>query len=31
MSTGKDMPIGGNTVEIDEKTGEVVLRFKVKG
>ncbi len=31
MSTGKDMPTGGNSVEIDAKTGEVVMRFKMKG
>lgn len=31
MSTGKEMPLGSNSVEIDKETGEVVLRFRVKG
>jgi len=30
MSTGKDMPVGGNSVEIDANTGDVVMRFKMK-
>jgi SNF2 family DNA or RNA helicase len=30
LSTGKDMPAGANSVEIDANTGEVVMRFKMK-
>lgn len=31
ISTGKEMPAGGNSVEIDPNTGEVVMRFKMVG
>lgn len=30
MSTGKEMPTDGNSVEIDPNTGEIVMRFKMK-
>ena len=30
ISTGKEMPTGGNSVEIDPNTGEIVMRFKMK-
>jgi hypothetical protein len=29
MSTGKDLGIGNQKIEIDKETGEVVMRFKI--
>jgi len=31
MSTGKDMGMENQKVEIDKETGEVVMRFKLPG
>ncbi|MDR1682313.1 MAG: hypothetical protein LBS25_02840, partial [Candidatus Symbiothrix sp.] len=29
MSTGKDLGLGNQKIEIDKETGEVVMRFKL--